>query len=405
MAPRKNVRRQVNDVDQHVVELLQLLGMCAKLAPTFDTSEPGEGAKRVLGAMRSAIEDLWAWLATNAAAEFQGASVDSANPGYLIRDKVLVPFYLLQDLPGAAELAEIAALGLSLRVTDDGVICLSGSTALLGSLKFVGDIDYCEYAVPGTYTTADIVASASAHAVRTALPLCERVKVVDPKWSQNCAAWDASTPRELTRCIDEDGAYQLKLDFITSTQAVGPVEATNMALLLAEGREDEILRASFAAQEIPILGSVLPRPLCEPLQLGRYINFLIEQVQQYADANPVKALKRALSLARILMLPEWSDDLIEYLRDPRAALSAAMEARSQLLESLSGGPEVSSARAQTREALRRSLESTIAELEKALEASPGAHSATHAAADLWAGETALVLSSFIQDIREAIAAA
>jgi hypothetical protein len=136
------------------------------------------------------------------------------------------------------------------------------------------------------------------HALRTTCPLCERVKVFNPKWTQSCAAWDATTQGELARRIDVEGAYQLKLDFITNTRTVGPVEATNMALLLAAGKEDEIVRASFAAQEVPMFGSVLPRPLCEPLQLGRYINFLIEQVNHYAEANSVKALKRALSLAR-----------------------------------------------------------------------------------------------------------
>ncbi len=395
----------MNDVDQHVAEVLQLLGMCAKLAPTFDTSEPREGAKRVLDAMRSAIEDLWTWLAASAATQFQGASVDIAPPGYVIRDELLVPFYLLQDLPGTSELAEIASLGLSLRVTEDGVICLSGSTALLGTVKFVGDIDYCEYAIPGKYSTEDIVAAVSAHAARTACPLFERVKVMNPQWTQSCAAWDSTMAVELTRRIDEDGAYQLKLDFITATQTVGTVEATNMALLLASGREDEIVRASFAAQEVPIAGSALPRPLCEPLQLGRYINFLIEEVQQYADPDPVKALKRALSLARILMLPQWDEDLILHLQDPRAALTAAIKARSQLLETLRGATEAVSDRAKTREALRRSVEDTIAELEKALVASPGTQTATQSAADMWGGEVALLLSSFIQDVRVAIAAA
>src|ERR1019366_6519275 len=106
----------------------------------------------------------------------------------------------------------------------------------------------------------------------------------------------------------------------------------------------------------------------------------------------VKALKRALSLARILMLPQWGDDLIEYLQDPRAALTAAIEARSRLLKTLSGATEAGSARAQTHEGLRRSLVSTIAELEKALGTSPGRQPATQAAADMWAEEIALVLS-------------
>lgn len=395
----------MNNLDREIADVSQLLGMCAKLAPTFATNEPSEGAQRVLGAMRSALEDVWAVLAENAATTFGGASVDDTHPGYVIRDQVLVPFYLLQDLPGTAELAELVALGLSLRVTADGVICLSGSTALLGTLKYVGDIDYCEYAVPGTYSTADVVASASTHAVRTACPLCVRVKVMNPKWSHSCAAWDSTASVELTRRIDEEGAYQLKLDFITSTQSAGAVEATNTALLLTAGREDEIARASFAAQEVPIPGSVLPRPLCEPLQLGRYINFLIEQVQHYAETNPVKALKRALSLARILMLPQWDENLIECLQDPRAALTAAMEARTHLLETLGDVTEAGSPRAETREALRLSLERTIAELAEALAASSGTQYATQAAADLWAAGIPLVLRSFIQDARDAIAAA
>ena len=391
----------MNEVDQHIAEIVQLLGMCAKLAPTFDTSEPGEGAKRVLDAMRSAIEDLWAWLAANAATVFPGASIDSAHPGYLVWDKVLVPFYLLQDLPGTAELEELVSLGLSLRVTKGGVICLSGSTALLGTLRFVGDIDYCEYGVPGMYSSSDTVERAGAHAARTACPICELVKVLNPKWSQSCAAWDSTTPVELMRLIDKDGAYQLKLDFITNTQTVGAVEATNMVLLLVPGREEEIVRKSFAAQEVPVLGSVLPRPLCEPLQLGRYINFLMEQVDHYADANPVKALKRALSLARILMLPQWDVDLIRCLQDPRAALTAAMEARSKLMQTLSATTEADSARGQTRDTLRHQLESTIEGLEKVL----GTQPVTQATADQWAGEIALVLSAFIQDAREAIVAA
>jgi hypothetical protein len=237
------------------------------------------------------------------------------------------------------------------------------------------------------------------------LPICESVKVINPKWSQNCAHWDAMAPLELARRIDEDGAYQLKLDFITNTHAVGAVEATNMALLLAAGREDEIVRASFAAQEVAIPGSVLPRPLCEPLQLGRYINFLIEQVQHYADRNPVKALKRALSLARILMLPNWDADLIECLQDPRAALTAAIEARSQLFSTMSVETDTDSARAHTCESLRRSLESTITELEKALGSAVGTQPAIQVVADGWAAEITLVLSSFVQDVRGAIAAA
>jgi hypothetical protein len=395
----------VNEIEKRSTELLQLLGMCARLAPVFDADNPGAGPKRVLDTLRSSIEDLWGWLAEGVAAAFPGTTVDIARPGYVIKDEVLVPFFLLQDLPGTAELAELSTLGLSLRLTKDGVICLSGSTALLGTLKFVGDIDYCEYAAPGTFSTSDIVASASAHAARTALPLCERVKVMNPKWTRSCSDWDSAARVELQQRIDEDGAHQLKLDFITGTATVGTAEATNMALLLAAGKEDEIVRASFAAQEVPIHVSMLPRQLCEPLQLGRYINFLLREVQHYAEENPVKALKRALSLERILMLPPWDEDLEAYLQDPRAALTAAIGARSQLLKALSVSTDAGSARAHTRESLRHSLEATVAALEMALESFSAMGLSTQAAIDLWQVEITMALTSFLRDARQAIAAA
>ena len=139
----------MNIIEQQVAKLLQLFGICARLASTFDKKEPSEDAKRVLGEIRITIEAIWSSLAAIAAARFKGTRLDDAQPGYVIRDEVLVPFYLLEDLPETDQLVEIATLGLSLRVTKQGVICLSGSTALLGSLKFVGDIDYCEYALPG----------------------------------------------------------------------------------------------------------------------------------------------------------------------------------------------------------------------------------------------------------------
>jgi hypothetical protein len=112
----------MDDLEGHLAELRQLLGMCAKLAPTF-TNRPTASAQRVLDSMREAIEDLWTWLASNVGANFQGATIDNEHPGYVVRGQVLVPFYLLEDLPGSAELAELVSLGLSLRVTKGGVIC------------------------------------------------------------------------------------------------------------------------------------------------------------------------------------------------------------------------------------------------------------------------------------------
>jgi hypothetical protein len=278
---------------------------------------------------------------------------------------------------------------------------LSGSAALLGSLKFVGDIDYCEYALPGTYTAADVVASVGAHATRVASPLCERIKVRDTKWWRSADMWNAVAAAELTREI-EAGASELKLDFVTKTNAVGAVEATNLALLLRAGAEDTGVRASFAAQEVPMPGAMLPRPLCDALQLGRYINFLVQQVAHYAQVSPVKATKRALSLSRILMMSGWDDRLVDRLQDPSAALNAAIEARSELLETLRGAPHDESPRAEARREVTRALGGTIDDLRKkqASQTLP-----PDVVAGLWTVETTAILEEFIQEVRTTIAAA
>jgi hypothetical protein len=80
----------------------------------------------------------------------------------------------------------------------------------------------------------------------------------------------------------------------------------------------------------------------------------------------VKALKRALSLARILMLPEWCARLIQHLQDPRAALRSALEARSRLLQTMDTSAQAPSAREKTQEALRVSLTNTITDLQSSL---------------------------------------
>src|SRR5258708_2804842 len=122
----------MNEVEERVAELLQLFGICATLEPTFKTRQPLALTKELFGKVRHSIEGLWKWLAENAATRFKGAQIDNENPGYLIYNDVRVPFYLFQDLPGPKELDELVRLGRSLRVTTSGMVCLSGSAALLG---------------------------------------------------------------------------------------------------------------------------------------------------------------------------------------------------------------------------------------------------------------------------------
>ena len=97
------------------------------------------------------------------------------------------------------------------------------------------------------------------------------------------------------------------------------------------------------------------------------------------------------------MLPEWSDDLIERWTTV-SGTHCGNDSTIPAVENAEWRDASRLAPAQTRAALRGLLESTIAELEKALGTSATTQPTTQDAADQWAGEIAIVLSSFIQDV-------
>jgi len=329
-------------------------------------------------ALQRAIEAIWHAQAVYLAARYGAVATE---PGYVARGAMLVPVYLLEDIPSEAELAELAAVGLEVRVSADGTICLSGSVALLRTLEHVGDLDFCEYAeyrLPRG--TQEIVASVDAHARRPTTPICRRVKVV-PMIALSCdSGWDAARCALFEKHID-NGARHLKLDFVVRTGAVGVVEATNVVLLLdgvdaeppgettgtaheSTGTRAATLAKSYAGQEVAIASAdaVLPRPIGDPDQLGRYINFLRRQVDAYRRDDPLKALKRGLSLTRVMLLDEHGEAIIDLLRDEHGALAGAMAAREALLRDLAAASCESPERRAVFDALGAELQELIARL-------------------------------------------
>ncbi|MGC4089850.1 MAG: hypothetical protein QM756_18580 [Polyangiaceae bacterium] len=92
---------------------------------------------------------------------------------------------------------------------------------------------------------------------------------------------------------------------------------------------------SFAQQEAPIVdGAWVPQTLLAPLSIGRYAEWLRGQVTKKIDSDPVKAAKRALSLARITGYPEHGERVISALRAGTELVEVALEARRALLPHL-----------------------------------------------------------------------
>ena len=61
---------------------------------------------------------------------------------------------------------------------------------------------------------------------------------------------------------------------------------------------------------------------------------LKDHIRYLRDTNPIKAVKRALSLARTIRLHDWADKAIDILRSPEAAAYVVEKRSSDLRERL-----------------------------------------------------------------------
>lgn len=366
----------------------RLIGACAAIAEADAALTATERAE-----LQRAIEQILHALAVYLGPRYGAVA---REPGYVACGPVLVPVHLVEDLPGAAELTEIAEIGLAVRVSVEATICLSGSVVLLRSLEYVGDLDFCEYAAyRDTLESSDVVAAVAAHARRPTLPICRQVKVM-PRQAFSCdRGWDDELCEQLRRLI-VGGERHLKLDFVARAASIGVVEATNIVLLLDDSRAATLAK-SFAGQEVPIgaADAVLPRPIGDPIQLGRYINFLHQQVEAYLREDPLKALKRGLSLSRVMFLDDHGETIIELLRDEQGALAGAIAARAALLEELEGTECGDPVRRGVLDRLRSELEIMISRLRSHDRAGPHRPD--------WRGDVERALLGLMFDVKRLIA--
>ncbi|TMQ03395.1 MAG: hypothetical protein E6J91_47185 [Deltaproteobacteria bacterium] len=372
----------------------RLVGKIAAIAGSGDLDDIGADERDQL---QRALEQVWRAHAVYLAPRY-GAM--AAEPGYISCGGVLVPVHLAEDAPGPDELAELVEIGRAVRITASDTLCLSGSAALLSALEHVGDLDFCEYAeyrVPDG--AIEITAAVDAHARRSIMPVCQRVKLAgsSPLEVSCHDHWDDSARSAVEQGIGSGSRY-LKLDFVVRSATIGVVEATNVVLLLDDGRAATLAK-SFAGQEVPVgeADAILPRPLCDPLSLGRYINFLRAQINIYSRKDPVKALKRGLSLARILFLDARGETILDLLRDPQGALQAAISAREALAAKLSGARCRDHTRRSVLEELRIALEHLTLRLRTAATARPRGPA--------WAAEVDTTLKSLALEVNDMIAGA
>jgi len=253
------------------------------------------------------------------------ARADEKHPGFIIlksgRSRVRVPYHLAEDFPRGDRLRALLAMANGAKVSAQGVVCLSGSTALWRALRYVADLDFCEY-VPD-----------KGHA---SLWRDVRKKLAKPR--ENLVPIDGKeyledgTPNELSDQSESASPLRTKLAFLASV-LTDVVEATNM-ILPVRGTDptDPMWQKSFVFQEAPIAsGSWIPRTLSEPVDLGGYVKWLRMEIRErLKDQNIVKAAKRGLSLARIFGLGKRGTRLTALMRNCTDLVQNALQARRDL---------------------------------------------------------------------------
>ena len=72
-------------------------------------------------------------------------------------------------------------------------------------------------------------------------------------------------------------------------------------------------------EAVAVIADAPPWTLVSPSEFASYISFLRKEIEIYADENPIKAQKRALSISLILGLDDLADRAIEILTSEECA--------------------------------------------------------------------------------------
>ena len=218
----------------------------------------------------------------------------TSAPGYVVLEaaghQLHVPFHLVDAVPLEEMLGPLLKLAEHVRLSEASQICISGSAAFLGRLDDAADVDFCEYV--------------------TVHP-----KVVQEQFKWRCAAVEPAlfvkgrvdstkiTRKEAAayfKGLEELKAQVVKLDYVSLVEPF-LVPLSNISIFVNLARPDvSIADRSWPFQEIAIGGDTPLFQITRPELLGDYMHWLIQKIDEYLPVNPVKSLKRALSLSRVL---------------------------------------------------------------------------------------------------------
>lgn len=249
---------------------------------------------------------------------FSSWTADKDHLGYLRKTEVAfsvrAPYHIVPAFPDSVALNELHELSKAIRTDGRSMLCLSGSMAILKSAVSVSDIDFCEYVKPNN----------DGSWPRNIL---KEVDTLDRKITKfklfEDNQWNRPVPRDqvkekLTKIDPENVDFSFgKADYLADMKSFRPCETTNLMIFCDLKMDSASLHRSFPAQEVPMSAAAwIPNTFADVYQMGRYYSFLACQGRDYFEkGNPIKSIKRFLSLSRLSFMSETSTEISNFINE------------------------------------------------------------------------------------------
>ncbi len=271
------------------------------------------------------LEYEWEILSLAYARLDPGARLEPASfPGYLVAEdtnwRFYVPWPLVTSFPTAEVCAALFEVGQEIAISPLRNLCLSGSSASVGSKIEIGDLDFCQYVeIPPAQIVLDAERFISPTDRRMLTQAGYGATCIVPPWSNS---WTLLR-EQMERAVSVDGAERFMTEFLGLAPGFGLLPISNV--VLASNFADRSRGAasqSYVYQEavaVPLTVEIPPWTLVDANQIGAYVNFLREQIGKFADDKPLKAIKRALSLAHTIRLQDYVSEALDILLSEEAA--------------------------------------------------------------------------------------
>jgi hypothetical protein len=226
-----------------------------------------------------------------------------------------VPYHVLPTFPSSDQLTVLWKLSRDIRSGNLSTICISGSNVIKKIFDLIGDIDFCEY-----FPTSDLHGfdRMTANIDGTTDIACVSLSVGGQNWH---SPWTKGKPNRESLvgnldCLTTETSFG-KFNYIGHIDNLGVTEISNLIIALDRNGESAGLAKTFAAQEAPLVAiEHLPNQMCDPFEMGRYINWLANTITILSkDGKYIKCIKRCASLSRLMFLPEITNSILELVSD------------------------------------------------------------------------------------------